>query len=100
MARLALFNNLALFEESVRQMDTLTKFDNFIGLLNFFHVSCCRQLTCSPCSFTAEIRQLWITVFNDKDTVVSLKQFCPANPLNFSCAHHFIFKLAELEKKG
>ena len=42
---------MLVMEKSIHEMNTLNKFDNFIGLLNFFHVSRCQQISCSQCSF-------------------------------------------------
>lgn len=42
-------------EQAIKDSDSLVKFDNFIGLMNFFHVSRCQQISCCQCGFTAEL---------------------------------------------
>ena len=42
-------------EQAIKDRDSLVKFDNFIGLMNFFHVSHCQQISCCQCGFTAEL---------------------------------------------
>ena len=43
-------------EQFIQKIDTIQKFDNFIGLLNYFHVWRRERLTCPHCSFTAGLR--------------------------------------------
>ena len=47
-------------EKVIQKIDTLQKFDNFIGLLNYFHVSRCGKATCTQRSFTLELQYLWV----------------------------------------
>ena len=47
--------NQLITVQSIQKMDTLHEFDNFIGLLDYFHVSRCEKLTCPQCSFTADL---------------------------------------------
>ena len=53
-------------------MNTINKFDNFIGLLNFFQVPRCKKLSCSQCSFIAELQQLWVKKYNQEDAIFAL----------------------------
>ena len=91
---------MLIMKQSIQEMNSLNKFDNFLGLLNFFHVSRCHQISCSQCSFATELRQLWTKVYNGEGAVFTLQHFLRENSFNFDCARHFISKLAELFRKN
>ena len=71
--------NQLITVQSIQKMDTLHEFDNFIGLLNYFHVSRCEKLTCPRCSFTADLRYFWVSNQNSVDAVSPLQHICRIN---------------------
>ena len=65
--------NLKNEKIEVSECNTMKKFDDFLILLDFYHVERCEHVDCSNCLFTINLRHLYVqNSVHEQDSVVPL----------------------------
>ena len=83
-----------------KDFNALKKFDDFLIVLNFYHVERCEHEDCSQRLFALNLRYVYTEhVVQNKEGVEGLKNYCKMRKEQFVCAHIFIHRLAETERQ-
>ena len=84
----------------VSDFNTMKKFDNFLKLLDFYHVERCEHVDCSDCLFIKNLRYLYVrNSVNKQDSVIPLQDFCRIRINQSYCCRLFLKTLGALEKQ-
>ena len=84
----------------ISDFNTMKKFDDFLKLLDFYHVERCEHVDFSNCLFIINLGYLYAqNSVNQQDSVVPLHNFCRMRINQFYCCRLFLKTLGALEKQ-
>ena len=64
-------------EKEIENFCDMGKFENFLDVVNLYHVKRCRKNNCGTCNFICNLRYLYIeNVLNKTLDVENLKKYC------------------------
>lgn len=92
---------IKMCEKELEVFLSLEKVDNFLKVLSFFHTERCQLDDYSQCFFTVDLRYLYAEhTAQKKENVEELKKYCRMEKFQFLCAQLFVYRLAQIEKRG
>ena len=87
-------------EIDIKQMNTMDKFNRFIGLCAHYHLNRCKNgPKCGNCTFTLNFRFVYVQYLISGDGVRHLQDYCHLYNRNFFSLRTFLKSLASVERE-
>ena len=87
-------------EKGIEKLCTLEKFDNFLNVVNLYHIEKCGGVDYGTCTFICNLRYLYVeTVLHTTSNVENLQKYCRNNYDFFYVIITFSHQILEIERE-